>query len=95
MTIEDSVKAAEQGYITTIGYTPSSSNDFDPKMMRDIIQKHNFVAVRAGLDYSKLETCPKNLQKDVLIEQIAIAKENNLPAYLSYFDSFPDFLLIL
>ncbi|KAJ3275709.1 TatD DNase [Terramyces sp. JEL0728] len=95
---------------STAGCHPTHSNEFHEykegpeqyyKELQDLIrndQLHDrrIVAIgECGLDYDRLEFCPKDIQKQYFVKQLELSKEFDLPLFLHMRNTETDFIDII
>lgn len=99
-SIEESVKLAEKydSVYATVGLHPHDSKDFDSKIAHRIFElsKHpKVVAIgETGLDYH-YDHSPREIQREVFAEHLALAKETGLPVIVHSREAFEDTFRIL
>lgn len=100
-TISSALKLAEKypdNIYTGIGFHPTDSIKWDTttlNTLKELSKNKSVVAIgEIGLDYY-WDTSPKELQHEIFITQIELAKELNLPVIIHTRDSHEDTLKIL
>lgn len=100
---EQAVEIAEKypvGVWATVGLHPDDINEiFDYSLYKNLAQKNKVVAIgECGLDFYRIDIKDektKNLQKEIFIEQIKLAKEIGKPLVIHCREAFDDLLEIL
>lgn len=108
-SLEDSKLAADlasqrPNLFSTVGCHPTRCMEFeeDPSGYQDQLlniirnNKDNVVAIgEIGLDYDRLQFCPKDTQKIYFEKQLALAEQSKLPLFLHNRNSIDDFINIM
>lgn len=108
-SLEDSKSAAElassrTNLFSTVGCHPTRCMEIDNDPCGYLDQllklaKNNHEKVVAigeiGLDYDRLQFCPKDIQKLYFEKQLSLAEQSNLPVFLHNRNSIDDFIEIL
>lgn len=100
---EQAIEIAEKyptGVWATVGLHPDDINEiFDYSLYKKLAQNNKVVAIgECGLDYYKIKPDDieiKNLQKEIFIKQMELAKEVNKPLVIHCREAFDNLLEIL
>ncbi len=96
----DAVAAAQRhpDVWAAVGYHPHEAKDFDGRaaqMIRELADQPRVVGIgEVGLDYHYMHS-PREVQRDVLLRHIAIAREASLPLIIHNRESTDDLIEIL
>ncbi|HEY0590835.1 MAG TPA: TatD family hydrolase [Thermoanaerobaculia bacterium] len=81
-----------------VGYHPHEAKDFDGRAeqrIRELAKEPRVIGIgEVGLDYHYMHS-PREVQRDVLLRHVAIAREANLPLIIHNRESTDDLLAIL
>ncbi|GAB4443545.1 MAG: TatD family hydrolase [Anaerolineae bacterium] len=85
-------------YFAAVGFHPNDAADFDddsPAALRELAQQPGVVAIgEIGLDYY-WDEAPRPVQHRVFEQQLALAKDLNLPVIIHQRDSAADTMVVL